>query len=207
MHSNKTISGVSGLLLAGGQARRMGGADKGLLTLGGRPLVAWGLECLAGQVSEVIISANRNQVDYRQLGVPVISDSVSGYAGPLAGVVSGLGQVSHDWMLSAPCDSPLLADDYAARMWAAAAPGGLDAVVAHDGERLQPVFMMLSRQSQPGLEDFLAGGGRKIDLWLEQIPYARVDFSDRQEMFLNVNTPEDLEDMESRIANDTGSSG
>jgi len=185
----------------------MGGADKGLLTLGGRPLVAWGLECLAGQVSEVMISANRNQVDYRQLGVPVISDSVSGYAGPLAGLASGLGQISHDWILSAPCDSPLLADDYAARMWTAAAPGGLDAVVAHDGERLQPVFMMLSRQSRSGLEDFLAGGGRKIDLWLEQIPHARVDFSDRQEMFLNVNTPEDLEDMESRIANDADSSG
>ena len=207
MHSKKTIFGVSGLLLAGGQARRMGGADKGLLPLGGRPLVAWGLECLAGQVSEVMISANRNQADYRQLGVPVISDSVSGYAGPLAGLASGLRQISHDWILSAPCDSPLLADDYAARMWAAAAPGGLDAVVAHDGERLQPVFMMLSRQSRSGLEDFLAGGGRKIDLWLEQIPHARVDFSDRQEMFLNVNTPEDLEDMESRIANDADSSG
>ena len=207
MHSNKTIFGVSGLLLAGGQARRMGGADKGLLTLGGRPLVAWGLERLAGQVSEVMISANRNQADYRQLGVPVISDSVSGYAGPLAGLASGLGQISHDWILSAPCDSPLLADDYAVRMWTAAAPGGLDAVVAHDGERLQPVFMMLSRQSRSGLEGFLAGGGRKIDLWLEQIPHARVDFSDRQEMFLNVNTPEDLEDMESRIANDADSSG
>jgi len=205
VHSGKAISQVSGLLLAGGQARRMGGADKGLLTLGGRPLVAWGLERLASQVGEVMISANRNHTHYEQLGVSVISDGVSGYAGPLAGMVAGLGKASQDWVLSAPCDSPLLAKDYAARMYAAGASGEFDAVVAHDGKRLQPVFMMLNRQSQPSLEAFLAGGGRKIDLWLEDISHARVDFSDHEEMFLNVNTPEDLEEMESRIADDSDS--
>jgi len=205
VHSGKAISQVSGLLLAGGQARRMGGADKGLLTLGGRPLVAWGLERLASQVGEVMISANRNHTHYEQLGVSVISDGVSGYAGPLAGMAAGLGKASQDWVLNAPCDSPLLAKDYAARMYAAGASGEFDAVVAHDGKRLQPVFMMLNRQSQPSLEAFLAGGGRKIDLWLEDISHARVDFSDHEEMFLNVNTPEDLEEMESRIADDPDS--
>jgi len=205
VHSGKAIFQVSGLLLAGGQARRMGGADKGLLTLGGRPLVAWGLERLAAQVGEVMISANRNHAHYEQLGVSVISDSVSGYAGPLAGMAAGLEKASQDWVLNAPCDSPLLAKDYAARMYAAGASGEFDAMVAHDGKRLQPVFMMLNRQSQPSLEDFLAGGGRKIDLWLEDISYARVDFSDHEEMFLNVNTPEDLEEMESRIAKDPDS--
>ena len=205
VHSGKIIPQVSGLLLAGGQARRMGGADKGLLTLGGRPLAAWGLQRLAAQVGEVMISANRNHADYEKLGVSVISDSVSGYAGPLAGMVAGLGKASQDWVLSAPCDSPLLAKDYAARMYTAGKSGKFDAVVAHDGKRLQPVFMMLNRQSQPGLEDFLAGGGRKIDLWLEDVPHTRVDFSDQEDMFLNVNTPEDLEEMESRIAGDPDS--
>ena len=205
VHSGKTISEVSGLLLAGGQARRMGGADKGLLMLGGRPLVAWGLQRLAAQVGEVMISANRNHTHYEKLGVPVISDSVSGYAGPLAGMVAGLGKASHGWVLNAPCDSPLLAKDYAARMYAAGESGEFDAVVAHDGKRLQPVFMMLNRQSQPSLEGFLAGGGRKIDLWLGDVSHAKVDFSDHEEMFLNVNTPEDLEEMESRIAGDPDS--
>ena len=205
VHSGKTISEVSGLLLAGGQARRMGGADKGLLMLGGRPLVAWGLQRLAAQVGEVMISANRNHTHYEKLGVPVISDSVSGYAGPLAGMVAGLGKASRGWVLNAPCDSPLLAKDYAARMYAAGESGEFDAVVAHDGKRLQPVFMMLNRQSQPSLEGFLAGGGRKIDLWLEDVSHAKVDFSDHEEMFLNVNTPEDLEEMESRIAGDPDS--
>lgn len=205
VHSGKTISEVSGLLLAGGQARRMGGADKGLLMLGGRPLVAWGLQRLAAQVGEVMISANRNHTHYEKLGVPVISDSVSGYAGPLAGMVAGLGKASRGWVLNAPCDSPLLAKDYAARMYAAGESGEFDAVVAHDGKRLQPVFMMLNRQSQPSLEGFLAGGGRKIDLWLGDVSHAKVDFSDHEEMFLNVNTPEDLEEMESRIAGDPDS--
>lgn len=205
VHSGKAISEVSGLLLAGGQARRMGGADKGLLMLGGRPLVAWGLQRLAAQVGEVMISANRNHTHYEKLGVPVISDSLSGYAGPLAGMVAGLGKASRGWVLNAPCDSPLLAKDYAARMYAAGESGEFDVVVAHDGKRLQPVFMMLNRQSQPSLEGFLAGGGRKIDLWLGDVSHVKVDFSDHEEMFLNVNTPEDLEEMESRIAGDPDS--
>tara|TARA_Y100001960_G_scaffold28758_1_gene25139 strand:- start:1088 stop:1711 length:624 start_codon:yes stop_codon:yes gene_type:complete len=205
VYSVKAISQVSGLLLAGGQARRMGGADKGLLTLGGQPLVAWGLKRLAGQVGEVMISANRNHTHYEKLGVSVISDGVSGYAGPLAGMMAGFEKSSHEWILSAPCDSPLLAKDYAARMYAAGTSGEFDAVVAHDGKRLQPVFMMLNRRSQSRLEAFLAGGGRKIDLWLEEISHARVNFSDHGEMFLNVNTPEDLEKMESRISDNSRS--
>ncbi len=190
---------VTGLLLAGGQARRMGGADKGLLTLGGRPLAAWGLQRLVSQVGEVVISANRNHADYQKLGARVISDSISGYAGPLAGLFAGMQEVSSDWILSAPCDSPLLAGDYAERMYSAVKSGDLDAAVAHDGNRLQPVFLLLNRRSQPSLGRFLASDGRKIDLWLEEVSHQRVDFSDRSEMFLNVNTPEDLGEMESRI--------
>ena len=195
----KSMSMVAGLLLAGGQARRMGGADKGLLTLGGRPLAAWGLTRLQNQVGEVLISANRNHADYEKLGVRVIRDSVSGYAGPLAGLVAGLQEASSDWLLSAPCDSPLLANDYAERMQEAADSGQWDAVVAHDGRRLQPVFLLVSRRLQQSLGDFLAKGGRKIDLWLEEVSHQRVDFSDHPDMFLNVNTPEELEEMETRV--------
>ena len=202
-HLKKSMSMVAGLLLAGGQARRMGGADKGLLTLGGRPLAAWGLTRLQNQVGEVLISANRNHADYEKLGVRVIRDSISGYAGPLAGLFAGLQEASSDWLLSAPCDSPLLADDYAERMQEAANSGQWDAVVAHDGRRLQPVFLLVSRRLQQSLGDFLAKGGRKIDLWLGEVSHQSVDFSDQPDMFLNVNTPEELEEMEARVMGDS----
>ncbi len=193
------MSIVTGLLLAGGQARRMGGADKGLLTLGGRPLAAWGLTRLQNQVGEVLISANRNHADYEKLGARVIRDSVGGYAGPLAGLFAGLQEASSDWLLSAPCDSPLLPNDYAERMHEAANSRQLDAVVAHDGRRLQPVFLLVRRRLQKSLGDFLARGERKIDLWLEEVSHQSVDFSDHPDMFLNVNTPEELEEMEARV--------
>ena len=198
-HLKKSIPTATGLLLAGGQARRMGGADKGLLTLGNRPLASWGLTRLQNQVGEALISANRNHADYEKLGVRVIRDSVGGYAGPLAGLFAGLQEASSDWLLSAPCDSPLLADDYAERMQEAANSGQWDAVVAHDGRRLQPVFLLVSRRLQQSLGDFLARGERKIDLWLEEVSHQSVDFSDHPDMFLNVNTPEELEEMEVRV--------
>ena len=202
-HLKRSMSIITGLLLAGGQARRMGGADKGLMTLGSQPLAAWGLTRLYNQVGEVLISANRNHADYEKLGVRVIRDSVSGYAGPLAGLFAGLQEASSDWLLSAPCDSPLLANDYAERMHEAASSGQCDAVVAHDGRRLQPVFLLVNRRLRQSLGDFLARGERKIDLWLEEVSHQRVDFSDHPDMFLNVNTPEELEEMEARVMGDS----
>ena len=184
---------VTGLLLAGGQARRMGGNDKGLLPLNGRPLAAWGLERLTPQVDEALISANRNQAQYEELGAAVISDSIDGFVGPLAGFVAGLQQAKNQWVVTAPCDSPFLAEDYVARMIATMSEQSVDAVVAHDGNRLQPVFILINCRLQEGLFQFLESGQRKIDLWLDQTKWCVTDFSDRPEMFLNANTPEELE--------------
>jgi len=184
---------VTGLLLAGGQARRMGGNDKGLLPLNGRPLAAWGLERLAPQVDEVLISANRNQAQYEKLGAAVISDSIDGFVGPLAGFVAGLQQAKNQWVVTAPCDSPFLAEDYVARMIATMSEQSVDAVVAHDGNRLQPVFILINCRLQEGLFHFLESGQRKIDLWLDQTEWCVTDFSDCPDMFLNANTPEELE--------------
>ncbi len=191
---------ISGLLLAGGRARRMGGEDKGLLPLAGKPLAVWGLERLSGQVDHLLISANRNQARYRTLGAKVISDTLDDFSGPLAGLAAGLAQIETPWLVTVPCDSPLLASDYVSRLWAAIARDELDAVVAHDGHRLQPVFMLLRRDTLADLEIFLALGERKIDLWLERLSWKPVDFSDQAEMFLNVNTPEDLVQVAARIS-------
>ena len=184
---------VTGLLLAGGRARRMGGNDKGLLPLNGRPLAAWGLERLAPQVDELLISANRNQAQYEELGAAVISDSIDGFVGPLAGFVAGLRQAKNQWVVTAPCDSPLLAEDYVERMIATMSNQSVDAVVAHDGNRLQPVFILINCRLREGLSQFLESDQRKIDLWLDQTNWCMTDFSDCPDMFLNANTPEELE--------------
>ncbi len=194
---DKTL--ITGLLLAGGRARRMGGEDKGLLPLAGLPLAAWALKSLSVQVDHLLISANRNHQRYRELGAEVISDTLGDFSGPLAGFAAGLGQIRTPWLVTVPCDSPLVVPDYVSRLWAAIEPGGIDAVVAHDGNRLQPVFSLLRRGVLGDLEAFLDLGERKIDLWLERLSWRIVDFSDAPEMFLNVNTPEDLARVEARI--------
>ncbi|MDP6291435.1 MAG: molybdenum cofactor guanylyltransferase MobA [Arenicellales bacterium] len=194
---DKTL--ITGLLLAGGRARRMGGEDKGLLPLAGLPLAAWALKSLSVQVDHLLISANRNHQRYRELGAEVISDTLGDFSGPLAGFAAGLGQIRTPWLVTVPCDSPLVVPDYVSRLWAAIEPGGIDAVVAHDGNRLQPVFSLLRRGVLGDLEAFLDLGERKIDLWLERLSWRVVDFSDAPDMFLNVNTPEDLARVEARI--------
>ena len=101
-------SDISAVILAGGRGARMGGADKGLLPLGGKPMIAHVIERLAPQVGTLLICANRNLEAYRQFGLPVISDHFADYCGPLAGLHSALSTISTDWLISAPCDTPFL---------------------------------------------------------------------------------------------------
>ena len=187
---------VTGILLAGGRARRMGGRDKGLLALQGRPMAAWVLDRLVRQTNTVLISANRNTESYAKLGYEVITDQDAGFLGPLAGLASGLGCAETPWVVTAPCDSPFLAYDLVERLHCAALSSGSMVAVAHDGHRLQPVFSLVNENCRFDLELFLRDGGRKIDLWLNRQAWQSVDFSDRPEMFLNVNTPGELRDLE-----------
>ena len=181
---------ITGLVLAGGRATRMGGMDKGLVQLAGRPMVEWVLDCLRDQVDELIINANRNQETYGAMGHLVVSDRCGEFQGPLAGMASGMAAAGSQWLLTAPCDSPLLSPLLAARLWQACA-GGADIAVAHDGQRLQPVFALLRCDLLGSLQAYLDAGGRKIDRWYAQHAYATVDFSDEATMFENINTPED----------------
>src|SRR5687767_8689050 len=109
------MTGVSGIVLAGGQGRRMGGVDKGLKALRGKPMVEWVLARLAPQVDEVVINANQNLEIYRKLGYPVVTDEISGFAGPLAGLHAGLKAAKHDLVVTVPCDSPFLPEDLVSR--------------------------------------------------------------------------------------------
>jgi molybdenum cofactor guanylyltransferase len=183
---------ISGLILAGGRAQRMGGEDKGLVLLNGQAMIEYVLASLAPQVQSVAINANRSVEQYQAYGHPVIHDELSDFQGPLAGFASGLKQCSTDYMVTAPCDGPLLCNDYVQRLHQSAVAQGAQISVASDGKRLQPVYALLHQSLLPSLLDFLARGDRKIDLWYQQEGYAECDFSDRSDIFTNVNSREDL---------------
>ena len=190
---------VTGLVLAGGLGRRMGGQDKGMVTLAGRPMVEHVLAALRPQVREVWINANRNKDRYGAYGHLVIEDSVAGYLGPLAGVLSALERLESGFLLTVPCDAPLLAPDLAARMHAACLAAGADLAVAADAERQHPVFLLLRAGLAPDLAAYLDGGGRKIDAWFERVRTVEVAFADEPETFVNVNDPDERARVEARL--------
>lgn len=191
---------VTGLVLAGGRARRMGGIDKGLAELAGRPLIEWVLEVLAPQTQTVIINANRSQATYSEYGCKVIADRTTGFCGPLAGIAAGLAASDTDYLVTCPCDSPLLPADLVERLYRRLQKDRTELAVAHNGERLQPVFALLSRNLTASLEAYLDAGGRKIDRWYEQHPMSVVDFSDCPEAFMNINTPDDVAALAAKLS-------
>ncbi len=192
---------VTAVVLAGGKARRMGGQDKGLVTIAGEPMVARVVATLRPQVAAVLVNANRNAAAYAEAtGCEVVADTVGGFAGPLAGLASAMVHARTPWLLSAPCDSPLIDARLAARLLASAQDADAEIAVAHDGERLQPVFALVSRALAPSLAAYLGAGEAKIDRWFARHRTAEVDFHDACEMFVNVNTPEERAALEARLA-------
>jgi len=191
MNTSSTPS-VTGVILAGGKARRMGGSDKGLLEYKQRPLIRHVIDVLSPQVDKLIINANRNIKQYQALGHPVVTDKLADFCGPLAGMLSAMQIVDTNYILTTPCDSPSISPQLRQRMMETLLLEQADVAVAHDGERLQPVFSLISCRLQHELEAYLEQGGRKIDLWFSQQKMAIVDFSDQADTFLNFNHPEDI---------------
>jgi molybdenum cofactor guanylyltransferase len=189
-------SDITAVILAGGQGRRMGGQDKGLIDFNGRSLAAILVERLEQQGVDIVINANRNLTKYRQFGHPVISDQLEDYQGPLAGFASAMAAVDNPFILTLPCDGPLLTEDYLARFIDAYAGKPAAILVADDGERLQPVHALLRVDLLPSLTGFLDSGDRKIDRWYAQHDYTRVDFSDCAGMFRNINTASDRDTLQ-----------
>jgi molybdopterin-guanine dinucleotide biosynthesis protein A len=186
------MDGVTGIVLAGGQGRRMGGVDKGLQKLRGKPMAQWVIERLAPQVDEIIVNANQNLDAYAAFGYPVVRDDVAGFAGPLAGLQAGLRAAQRALVVTVPCDSPFLPADLVARLRAALEAKGADLAVAKTGDQAHPVFALVRRAVLPHLEQFLASGGRKIDAWYATLQVVEVSFDDEAEAFRNINTREEL---------------
>ncbi len=190
-----TPAEITGVILAGGKARRLNGRDKGLEPFSGRPLVEWVVAALAPQVGGLLINANRNQETYGRLGYPVIADRLDDFQGPLAGFASAMAAANTPWILTVPCDGPFLAPDLAARLVAALAQDDAELAVASDGRRMQPVHALLPVALAPSLAAFLAEGERKIDRWYARHRVALADLSDRPESFANLNTEADAAEL------------
>jgi len=183
---------ITGLVLAGGLGRRMGGVDKGLSLLDGEPLVEHIIRRLAPQVGQLIINANQNHDIYAGFGYPVVGDRIEGHAGPLAGLEAGLAACTTPYLLTVPCDSPLLPADLVSRLAACLTAHKASIAVARTGEQLHPVFSLIRSDELPELQAFINAGGRRMEAGLRRLCWAPCPFDDCPEAFANINTPDEL---------------
>ncbi len=186
---------ITAVILAGGKGRRLEGQDKGLVIYKGKALIQHVIERIQSQVGTIVINANRNQETYANYGYSTISDEMSNFQGPLAGFASAMKSVKTDYIITLPCDGPSLPLDLVSRMLSKL-NGYTDVsnciAVAHDGEWLQPVHALIPVVLIDSLEEFLAGGDRKIDRWYAKHNLVLVDFSDQPDAFFNINKKEQL---------------
>jgi molybdopterin-guanine dinucleotide biosynthesis protein A len=170
----------------------MGGVDKGLALLDGRPLATRVVERLAPQVGTLLISANRNPEAYGAYGYAVLADRIDGFAGPLAGLHAGLSACTTPLLVCAPCDSPFLPLDLVARLRDALyRDDDRQLAVPRTGDGLQPTFALMRRDVLAELAGYLDAGGRQMRAWYRQLRMVMVDFPDSA-AFGNINTPEEL---------------
>lgn len=212
---------ITGVILSGGESRRMGGTDKGLQLLNGRPLVAHVVARIAPQVNELVINANRHREQYALLGYPVVADTLLAEpagsaaantaaiasagdaqrsAGPLAGLLAGFAAASHPLVLFAPCDMPALPADLANRLLDALLSANADVAVAATAGNAHHVVLLAKRETQAHLAAYVAGGGRKAGAWHAGLKSVVVAFDDEAAAFANVNTVEEL----ARLAGNQG---
>ena len=185
---------ITALILAGGQGSRFGGVDKGLAELNEIPLVQHLINRIQPQVEEIIISANRNLKAYEQFGFPVYEDELTGFAGPLAGILIGLQQCQSEWLLIVPADSPFIPTNIAQQLINNIQSNKI--AIPHDGKHLQPTFALIHKSMETSLKQFLEKGKRKTRAWMQQQPHIIVDFSDQTNAFININTEDELKNAE-----------
>lgn len=189
---------ISAVILAGGQGSRLGGVDKGLLELNNIPLIQHLIKRIQPQVSEIIISANRNLNEYKKFGLAVYEDDIQDFAGPLAGILKALQHCQSEWLLTVPADSPFIPHDLAEHLYKNIKENKI--VIAHDGAHLQPTIALIHKSLVSDLTMFLQQGERKARVWMQQQPHTIVDFSNQANAFININTEEELKNAEKHYA-------
>ena len=195
---------ITCLVLAGGRATRMNGVDKGLVLLQQKPLIQHVIARLKPQVDEIFINANREIAHYETLGLPVLKDendqgTLEKFIGPLAGFSLGLQHAKHEYVLTVPCDSPLLPLDLVERLYNNMAASRADIAVASSDGNTQPVFCLMKKSVLPSLQAYIESGERKVSAWQKSQNYIEVDFSDCSDAFTNLNTFEDLAALELKL--------
>ncbi|CAF0693612.1 molybdenum cofactor guanylyltransferase MobA [Candidatus Methylacidithermus pantelleriae] len=185
--------GITGVILAGGKGSRMGGVDKGLVALSGRPLIRWVLDRLGPQVDHLLISANRNQDCYASLGVPVVSDREPWTGvGPLGGIARAMEEATDPFVMVVPCDAPFVFPDLVGRLFACCQRTGKEMAIAHDGRRPQNLFALLRRDLVGRLHEYLSKGNRKVEGFFTPDRTAWEFFRDSEIGFFNINSSQDL---------------
>lgn len=181
---------IAAVILAGGRGTRMDGADKGLVEYQQRPLVEWVLDAIRPQVSEVLISANRNIDVYAQYGCCVVKDTLPDFTGPLAGLLAAMAVVNTPWLLVTPCDSPHLPENLAQKLLEVAQAADAPIAIAVDSQREHYTTMLVQTRLADSLRDYLYSGQRAVHAWQQGFKPARAMFT--CEDLQNLNTQADL---------------
>ena len=184
-------SNVTAVILSGGESSRMSGNDKGLLLFRNEPLISYVINTISGNVDSILVSANRSIDSYQKFG-HVVTDNLSGFQGPLAGILAALDVVSTEYLLVLPCDSPFVNSLIINRLEGEMKKSKCDICVASDGKTMQPVFSLVRSSLRDNLSDYLKTGERKLRSWYESNDTVQVDFSDHKDMFINLNSFKDL---------------
>ncbi len=202
-----TAPQIAGVVLAGGLSRRMGGGDKALLEIGGKPILARVIERFAPQVGPLVLNINGDPERFADYGLPVTADPIEGFAGPLAGVLAGMEWVQEhhhgiEWVVSAASDSPFLPEDLVARLAGAVAENTADMACAASGGRNHPVFGLWPVRLRNELRRAMVDEDiKKVDVWTARYALAVAEFTEVPfDPFFNANRPEDLERAEALIS-------
>jgi molybdenum cofactor guanylyltransferase len=190
--SQNTNFDVTVVILAGGGSRRMQGRDKGLLPLQGKPLISHVIERIAPQTRKLVLNCNEHCANYARFGYPLLTDSLPGGLGPLAGLLSAMENSGSKYVLSVPCDTPYLPEDLVSRMFASLKQHCAEVCTVDDGQRLHPSILLVSCNLATDLKNYLITGGRKVHDWYERQHHCVADFSGQPGAFANINTPEQL---------------
>ena len=184
---------ISAVILAGGKARRMGGQDKGLQTLGKQSLIQYVINRLQPQIHDISINANRNQTEYAQFGFPVFSDELPDFQGPLSGMLTALEKTESDFILFTPCDTPFFPTNLLDKLKSAVENDRTLISYACDEEREHPVFCLMSVQLKEKLRHYLASGERRLLQFMNENCGISVKFMKEEGHFENFNTLDDLD--------------
>ncbi|MCF6254340.1 MAG: molybdenum cofactor guanylyltransferase [Thiomicrorhabdus sp.] len=184
------FSELSVVILAGGQGKRVGARQKALLPHQGKPLLHWVLQCLPKKELPILLNVNSEDLAYKTYDLPLFPDEYQGFLGPLAGMQAAWKWVALDWIVFVPCDNPSLPIDLMERLIQGYSIDPAPLVVAYDGQRVQPLYLLMHRSMALNLKRALEKSHLSVSRWIQENPHTRVDFSDQPQAFQNINTLE-----------------